>query len=174
VTSDAPALILSGAIDPITPPQWGEEIRKALPNSLHLVAVNTSHNVAPVGCAPDLITQFIDQGHLEGLDGSCLDEIERPSFFVDGSGPVVAKGPKGPRKNKFRSFSASHRLRPARSDDERHTHGGMQRRSDKAGGGEGRRKMGSYSCAGPKGPTPVLIDPGAVSSGSPPPGGSRP
>lgn len=89
VGSDAPALLLSGELDPITPPQWGEEMAKVLPNSLHLIAAGTGHNVAPVGCAPELIHQFIDQGSLEGIDGSCLAELTRPSFFTHASGPAV-------------------------------------------------------------------------------------
>lgn len=91
VGSSAPALILSGAIDPITPPRWGDGIAEALPNSLHLIATNTGHNVAPVGCAADLIAQFVEQGNLDGLDGSCLEEVKRPSFFVNTSGPEVPK-----------------------------------------------------------------------------------
>jgi pimeloyl-ACP methyl ester carboxylesterase len=91
VGSEAPALLLSGELDPITPPHWGEEMAKALPNSLHLVATGTGHNVAPFGCAAELIDQFIDQGHLEGIDGHCLTELTRPSFFVHASGPSNQK-----------------------------------------------------------------------------------
>lgn len=89
VGAEMPALLLSGELDPITPPRWGEAMARALPNSLHLVATGTGHNVAPVGCAPDLISQFIDQGNLDGIDGSCLGEIIRPSFFIHASGPAV-------------------------------------------------------------------------------------
>jgi pimeloyl-ACP methyl ester carboxylesterase len=93
VRSDAPALLLSGELDPITPPRWGETMARALPNSLHLVATGTAHNVAPQGCAPELIHQFIEQGTLESLDGSCLGEITRPSFFTHASGPAVTGRP---------------------------------------------------------------------------------
>ena len=91
VRSEAPALVLSGDIDPITPPRWGQAMSEILPNSLHLVAPNTGHNVSPVGCAPELIAQFVQQGTLDGIDGSCLDEIQRPSFFVDSYGPRVSQ-----------------------------------------------------------------------------------
>lgn len=89
VRSEAPTLVLSGAVDPITPPRWGDRMAEVLPDSLHLTAPFTGHNVAPFGCAPDLLKQFIEQGNLEGLDGSCLDELHRPSFFVDVYGPAV-------------------------------------------------------------------------------------
>ncbi|MCH7667142.1 MAG: alpha/beta fold hydrolase [Acidobacteria bacterium] len=89
VHSEAPALILSGEVDPITPPRWGEAMAAALPNSLHLIAPETGHGVATQGCAPELISKFIDQGHLEGIEGDCLSGLSRPSFFIDASGPAV-------------------------------------------------------------------------------------
>ena len=91
IGSDAPALVLSGEVDPITPPQWGEAMTRLLPNGRHLVAPATGHNVSPVGCAADLIAQFIDQANAQVLDPSCLDTIERPSFFIDASGPSMAR-----------------------------------------------------------------------------------
>lgn len=90
VSSNAPALILSGDVDPITPPRWGQAMTQALPNSVHLVAPETGHGVAPQGCAPELIERFIVQGNLEGIDGACLNDVTRPSFFVDPSGPAVS------------------------------------------------------------------------------------
>lgn len=89
VESQAPALILSGEVDPITPPRWGESMAEALPNSVHFVATDTGHGVAPRGCAPELMNQFIDRGTIDGLEGDCLSELSRPSFFVDSSGPAV-------------------------------------------------------------------------------------
>ena len=85
--SEVPTLILSGAIDPVTPERWGEKMMEFMTNSKHLVATNTGHNVAPKGCASKLMDQFIDQGHLENIDGNCLREITRPTFFIDGNGP---------------------------------------------------------------------------------------
>lgn len=91
VSSDAPTLILSGEVDPITPPAWGDTIQKALPHSIHIVAPATGHNVAPQGCAPKLIQQWVDQGSDEEIDSSCLDDLVRPSFFVDLSGPAASE-----------------------------------------------------------------------------------
>ncbi len=90
VASMAPTLILSGEVDPITPPRWGDATAESLPTSLHLIAPATGHNVGPQGCASDLIAQIIDQGHLEGLDGACLEELKRPSFFASTNGPGEA------------------------------------------------------------------------------------
>jgi len=86
--SEIPTLILSGEIDPITPPYWGDKMTEYMTNSMHLVAANTGHNVAPKGCAADLMAQFISQGNLNDIDGSCLDALKRPTFFIDASGPT--------------------------------------------------------------------------------------
>ncbi|PCJ47969.1 MAG: hypothetical protein COA74_09940 [Gammaproteobacteria bacterium] len=88
LTSNIPTLLLSGEIDPVTPPRWGDKMAKYMTNSLHLIAANTGHNVAPKGCASKLMAQFINQGNLKDIDGSCLDKLKRPSFFIDASGPV--------------------------------------------------------------------------------------
>lgn len=88
LNSEVPTLILSGAIDPVTPERWGNRMAEIMTNSLHLVAVNTGHNVAPVGCAPELMAQFVNQASVEDIDGSCLDELNRPSFFIDANGPT--------------------------------------------------------------------------------------
>ena len=37
VRSSVPVLILSGQFDPATPPRWGAEVAKHLPNSRHVV-----------------------------------------------------------------------------------------------------------------------------------------
>ncbi|NNJ72180.1 MAG: alpha/beta hydrolase, partial [Enterobacterales bacterium] len=72
----------------VTPPFWGEAMKQHFPNSSHLVAPNTGHNVAPVGCTKDIIADFINTASYEELDVSCLDDIKRPSFFLNTSGPV--------------------------------------------------------------------------------------
>ena len=79
--SDKPVLILSGGIDPVTPPLFGEEVKRTLTNSLHLIAMNVGHGVSSRGCAPRLIKKFIESASVTGLDGSCLDRLPRPMFY---------------------------------------------------------------------------------------------
>jgi pimeloyl-ACP methyl ester carboxylesterase len=87
VRSDIPTLILSGAIDPVTPPVWGEEIAKTLPNSLHVVMPGTGHTAGRTGCGRRLIKAFIDAGTTAGLDTSCVDKVTRPPYFLTPAGP---------------------------------------------------------------------------------------
>lgn len=73
--SDVPALLLSGEIDPVTPPTYGEQVLKGLPNGRHLVLRGQGHNVGGVGCLPKLVGQFIEAADARKLDAKCLDAI---------------------------------------------------------------------------------------------------
>ncbi len=81
VKSDKPVLILSGALDPVTPPQYGEEVKNTFTNSVHLVAPQLGHGVSLKGCAPKLIKQFVEAGRVDALDGKCLERLPRPMYF---------------------------------------------------------------------------------------------
>lgn len=90
IESDVPVLILSGEVDPVTPPSWGEHVAEHLPNSRHLIAPGTGHGVMGVGCAMRLISQFLDEESADDLDATCLDNQSRPPFFVNSTGPYLA------------------------------------------------------------------------------------
>lgn len=77
-----PALIISGEIDPVTPPPHGEELAGYLPNSLHVIIPNAGHEFGTVweGCLDDIVAQFISQGSVDGLDASCVNQHVRPPF----------------------------------------------------------------------------------------------
>jgi pimeloyl-ACP methyl ester carboxylesterase len=77
---DIPTLILSGELDPVTPPQYGEEFASYLPNSLHVIIPNAAHEYGPVweDGFDDVVAQFISQGSVNGLDASCVDQHVRP------------------------------------------------------------------------------------------------
>jgi pimeloyl-ACP methyl ester carboxylesterase len=82
VQSPVAALILSGGIDPATPPRHGEAVVATLPNARHFVAPQLSHGVSLHGCAPRLIESFIRAGSVTALDGKCLQRIPRPLFVM--------------------------------------------------------------------------------------------
>jgi pimeloyl-ACP methyl ester carboxylesterase len=87
VTSSVPTLILSGQLDPVTPPGWGEIAAKTLPNSKHLIAPGTGHGVLGTGCGMRLIKEFFDEGSAQDLDAGCLKLLKRPPFFLTPAGP---------------------------------------------------------------------------------------
>ena len=82
VKSNVSALILSGGIDPATPPRHGAMVAATLPNSRHFVAPALGHGVSLHGCAPRLIESFIRAGSAKDLDGRCLQRIPRPLFVL--------------------------------------------------------------------------------------------
>ncbi len=87
IASDIPTLVLSGEVDPVTPPVWGEQIARTLPASRHIVIPGTGHTAGGTGCGLRLIRNFIDKGSTEGLDTSCVALVRRPPFFVSPAGP---------------------------------------------------------------------------------------
>jgi pimeloyl-ACP methyl ester carboxylesterase len=90
IRSDVPVLLLSGDLDPVTPPSWAEQVARHLSNSRHLVVPGTGHGVLTTGCGARLVRQFIERGSVEGLDTSCVDTIRRPPFFLSPAGPDPA------------------------------------------------------------------------------------
>ena len=82
LTSDVPTLILSGGIDPATPPRHGDTVARTLKNARHLVAPHLGHGVSLHGCAPRLIDAFIRKADAAGVDGKCLERIPRPLFAL--------------------------------------------------------------------------------------------
>jgi pimeloyl-ACP methyl ester carboxylesterase len=82
VVSDVPVLILSGGIDPATPPRHGDLVAASLSNAKHLVAPQLSHGVSLHGCAPRLVEAFVRKGSGAELDGKCLQRIPRPLFVL--------------------------------------------------------------------------------------------
>ena len=89
--SDVPVLILSGGIDPATPPRHGDEVARTLSHARHFVAPHLGHGVSLHGCAPRLIESFVRKGNADGLDGKCLERIPRPLFLLP-LGPLPAPG----------------------------------------------------------------------------------
>lgn len=73
--SNVPALLLSGEMDPVTPPAYGERVLKGLPNGRHFVLRGQGHNVGATGCLPKLVGQFVESLDAKALDATCLDSV---------------------------------------------------------------------------------------------------
>lgn len=76
LAGDVPVLLLSGELDPVTPPRYGDEVAKSLPNARHLVLRGQGHNVIGEGCAPKLVGRFLEQAGAQTLDATCLDSLD--------------------------------------------------------------------------------------------------
>jgi len=82
VRSDRPVLLMSGEFDPVTPPRYGEQVVRTLPNGRHFVLTGQGHNVMTAGCMPRLMSQFIARADAKGLDAKCLDQLIRTPAFT--------------------------------------------------------------------------------------------
>jgi pimeloyl-ACP methyl ester carboxylesterase len=90
VKSSVPALVMSGELDPVTPPEWGEKVLPHLSNARHVVVPGTGHGAISTGCGMRILHAFLDAGSAAGLDTSCLQALKRPPFFTTPSGPDPA------------------------------------------------------------------------------------
>ncbi len=90
VTSAVPVLVLSGDLDPVTPPSWGEAVTRHLQNARHIIVPGTGHGAVATGCGARLVQEFVDRGATDGLNTSCLEGLERPPFFLTPAGPDPA------------------------------------------------------------------------------------
>jgi len=90
VASDVPVLLLSGALDPVTPPAYAEAVAKTLTHSRQIVAGGFGHIVSAQGCAPRLIATFVEDAGFDHLPTSCIERLQksvRPPFWPDRLAP---------------------------------------------------------------------------------------
>jgi pimeloyl-ACP methyl ester carboxylesterase len=83
VHSNAPVLIFSGNMDPVTPPKYGEEVARHLPNSRHIIIPEAGHGVDGLkdpGCIDRIAIEFLDKGDAKNLDVSCVEKMKPPPF----------------------------------------------------------------------------------------------
>ena len=81
-----PVLLLSGELDPVTPPAYAEQVARSLPNARSLVLRGQGHNVIGVGCMPKLFAQFIATADAKALDATCLDSLAYVPPFTSFNG----------------------------------------------------------------------------------------
>lgn len=86
LATDVPALVLEGEFDPVTPPRYGEEVVKTLPNGRLFVLRGQGHNVIGAGCMPKLFAQFIEKADAKALDGKCLEKLNYVAPFTSFNG----------------------------------------------------------------------------------------
>ncbi len=78
VNSNAPVLIFSGNMDPVTPPERGEEVASHLPNSRHIVIARGAHGMdglTNVECIDKVMLEFLAKGNVRDLDTACVERV---------------------------------------------------------------------------------------------------
>lgn len=80
--SPAPVLLLSGGLDPATPPRHAERVAGALgPNAVHVVVDHAGHGVLSLGCLRDVWFRFLDTPDDVSalrIDTACAKAVPRP------------------------------------------------------------------------------------------------
>lgn len=86
VESDVPVLLLSGDLDPVTPPSWALDAKKTLRRSASVVLSGTGHTAAVSACARRIAARFVEGGTEVGLDTACAGKSPRPPFVTTFAG----------------------------------------------------------------------------------------
>jgi len=86
LTGNVPVLLMSGELDPVTPPEYAERVARTLPNAKSVVLKGQGHNVMGTGCMPKLIGQFIESANVKALDTKCLESVAPVPPFTSFNG----------------------------------------------------------------------------------------
>jgi pimeloyl-ACP methyl ester carboxylesterase len=86
LATKVPALLLSGELDPVTPPAYADQVVKSLSNGRALVLRGQGHNVIGVGCMPKVFAQFLDTANASTVDVKCLDSLAYTPPFTSFNG----------------------------------------------------------------------------------------
>jgi pimeloyl-ACP methyl ester carboxylesterase len=86
VRSNVPALIFSGNLDPVAPPEQGEEVARYLPNSRHVIIPEGDHvyeGLTNQDCVDKLVIEFLDKADAKNLDVTCVETMKPPPFATN-------------------------------------------------------------------------------------------
>jgi hypothetical protein len=120
VKSDAPVLMISGDLDPVTPTWLGAAALKFLPNGRQVIAQNLAHSIVGV-CADDITAQFVSKASVRDLETACIDKIRRPPFATpeDDRGPGQESGARATERQRGEvAGRARYRRREAKAGPE--------------------------------------------------------
>ena len=88
VTADVPVLLLSGELDPVTPPEYGDAVAVHFRRATHLVGPGQGHIVTTRGCMGELVSEFIAAGDFGEVDTDCMARMQRTPYFLSLTGPT--------------------------------------------------------------------------------------
>lgn len=88
VTADIPVLLLSGELDPVTPPEYGDQVAAHFPKSRHLTAPGQGHIATTRGCMGKIVSEFIIEGSADDLETECMADLQATPYFISLTGPT--------------------------------------------------------------------------------------
>ena len=92
-SAPAATLVLSGGVDPVTPPRHGERVSKALgAKARHVVVAQAGHGVMGIACMRDVLFRFLDAASDDEalkVEAGCAKDIPRPAAFLPPQAPAA-------------------------------------------------------------------------------------
>ena len=83
--SRVPVLLLSGGLDPVTPPRHADRVARALgPQARSVLVANNGHGTAALPCMRDALFHYIDAAtaaEAQAVDMACAAKLPRPLAF---------------------------------------------------------------------------------------------
>jgi len=83
--AERPVLLLSGGLDPATPPRHAARAAQALgAKALHVVAPKAGHGLLSTACGQDMLYRFMsepDEASALAIDTRCAQQLPRPLFY---------------------------------------------------------------------------------------------
>jgi pimeloyl-ACP methyl ester carboxylesterase len=86
--SAAAALLLSGADDPVTPPEYAALAQRAFADSKHVIVAGHGHGQLGTPCIDRIIENFVSAGSARALDTRCTEKLKPMPFFITLAGPA--------------------------------------------------------------------------------------
>lgn len=83
VAADIPVLLISGELDPITPPQQAEAVIRHFAKARHIVLTDGAHGFGGLDnldCLFGLVQDFLDHADPASLDAACVDTMTPPAW----------------------------------------------------------------------------------------------
>jgi pimeloyl-ACP methyl ester carboxylesterase len=96
--ASAPVLLLSGGLDPVTPPRHADRMAQALGAQARSVVVpHAGHGTLGIACLRDVVFRFVDAptaAEALEVETGCASAMPRPPAFraPDGGGPAAGEG----------------------------------------------------------------------------------
>jgi pimeloyl-ACP methyl ester carboxylesterase len=91
LASKAPALLLSGTLDPVTPSTFGAEAARGFSDALHVQLQDQGHGQLMRACIDRLMAEFLNSaaaGPQRKLDQDCAGRVRPAPFFLSMNGPA--------------------------------------------------------------------------------------
>jgi pimeloyl-ACP methyl ester carboxylesterase len=85
--TEAKVLLISGGMDPVTPPDWAETVAGKMKHARHVVIPSGGHihdGLANADSCLDALTNpFLDHGDLDKVDTSCVASMTPPDYLTN-------------------------------------------------------------------------------------------